>query len=124
MVMLKKDVITIFNIIKENGVNNIIKTIVNGDFQNTQTSQIIKNSVIVSNATTVFLDKENYYPPKAFNKLTDKKNSYTIMQGDKLVKGEIKEEITKLSDIDKNYDYVITVKQVMECPHHIEIIGA
>ncbi|WP_315069620.1 DUF6751 family protein [uncultured Clostridium sp.] len=75
-------------------------------------------------ATMIIIDKlDNYISPKQFKKLsdTDRVNYFTFGLGDKIVKGNINFEVTKIADLDKDYDDVVTVTGADLLSHHWEV---
>ena len=123
MVLFRKDTITIFNKQVEAGKDVIYRTVIKGvDFQNNVLQTIVSNNIQVGHNTLIFIDKAGYLPPKAYAKLENKSGYFTLNTGDKIVKGEIP-AISSLKDLNE-YDYVVTVKAVLETSSHLEVTGA
>ena len=123
MVLFRKDTITIFKKQVEAGKDVIYRTVIKGvDFQDNVLQTIVNNNIQVGRNTLIFIDKAGYMPPKAYAKLENKGGYFTLNTGDKIVKGEIP-AISSLKDLNE-YDYVVTVKAVLETSSHLEVTGA
>lgn len=64
--------------------------------------------------TIIIMEKlDNYIDEREFNELEDKTGFFTLSMGDKIVKGDIDFEVTRIADLSKNYDTVtiISVKE-------------
>lgn len=78
----------------------------------------------VTDTTLIIIDKlDNYISPKRFKNLSDVEriNYFTFGLGDKIVKGNIDFEVTKIVDLDKNYDDVVTILAARPLSGHWEV---
>ena len=58
--------------------------------------------------------------------MENKSKYYTLLAGDKIVKGIIKNDITpdySITNLENDYDDVITITNITECSEHFEIEG-
>lgn len=113
MVMLPNADITIYNSYLDQAtkLNKYHRTVVEGvNWNSTRNSTISNGSVTVVFNTTIVLDKlPNYLTPLEFNKLADKTGYFTFNTSDRIVQGNIPLEITKLTDLNTNYDSVVVM---------------
>lgn len=78
----------------------------------------------ITDVTLIIIDKlDNYITPKQFKRLSDadRVNYFTFGLGDKIVKGNIDFEVTKIADLDKNYDDVVTITAAKPLSKHWEV---
>lgn len=133
-VLFKNADITIYNRYydKSLGIDKYQRTVIKGvNWQSKRNATVSDKGVLLANSTLVFIDKlENYVSPKRFAKMQslERENYFTFRQGDKIVKGEVDFEVIgiqghKISDLDNEFDDVITIKSVTELSGHFEIEG-
>jgi hypothetical protein len=133
-VLFKNADITIYNRYydKSLGIDKYQRTVIKGvNWQGKRNSTVSDKGVLLADSTLVFIDKlENYVSPKRFAKMQslERENYFTFGQGDKIVKGEVDFEVIgiqghKISDLENEFDNVITIKSVTELSGHFEIEG-
>lgn len=111
MVLLPNTDITIYNSYLDTTtkLNKYHRTVIEGvNWNSTRNSTISNGSVTVAFNTTIVLDKlSNYKTPLEFNKLANKTGYFTFNTSDRIVKGNITLAITKLTDLNADYDSVV-----------------
>jgi len=111
MIMLPNADITIYNSYLDpvTKLNKYHRTVLEGvNWSMTRNSTISNGSVTVAYNTTIVLDKlPNYLTPLEFSKLADKTGFFTFNTSDRIVKGKLELEITKLTDLTAGYDSVV-----------------
>jgi hypothetical protein len=123
-VLIKNADITIYNRYndKVNQIDKYQRTVIEGvNWQSKRNSTVSDKGVNVADTTLIFTDKlDNYISPKQFAKLKDEERSnyFTFGIGDKIVKGNVDFEVTKIADLDKNFDIVVTLAAVRELSIH------
>lgn len=127
-VLFKNSDITIYNrYYDEDGVDKYQRTVIKGvNWQGKRNATINEKGLLLADSTLIFIDKlSNYVSPKRFDKLNDieRANYFTFRAGDKIVKGEVDIEITRIADLEKEFDDVIDIKSVAESPYHFEVEG-
>lgn len=129
--------ITIFNRIKNKSGYTYHKTIIkNVDWQNKCTvvnTQAGAKGIWKKDSTLIFIDNpsesegdKTFLKPKAFCRVDNKELYYTLLAGDKIVKGKINVEINSdysIADLENDYDDVITITNILECSEHFEVEG-
>ncbi|MBN7576017.1 hypothetical protein C1H57_12480 [Clostridium sp. 2-1] len=131
MVLFPNTDITIYNkyFDKSSGLDKYQRTVIEGVNWSSKTKLVIGKTVgdkgaTVTDVTLIIIDKlDNYIPPKQFKSLpdADRINYFTFGLGDKIVKGNINFEVTKIADLDKNYDDVVTVTAAKLLSRHWEV---
>ncbi|MBE6089838.1 MAG: hypothetical protein E7206_17750 [Clostridium beijerinckii] len=131
MVLFPNSDITIYNkyFDKSSGLDKYQRTVIEGVNWSSKTKLVIGKTVgdkgaTVTDITLIIIDKlDNYIQPKQFKNLpdADRINYFTFGLGDKIVKGNINFEVTKIADLDKNYDDVVTVTAAKPLSRHWEV---
>lgn len=133
-VLFKNSDITLYNRYFDNSLGAYMyqRTVINGvNWQGKRNGAVSDKGLLLADSTLIFIDKlENYVSPKRFAKLSDEDrvNFFTFAPGDKIVKGELEFEITgiepcRITDLEKEFDDVITIKSVNSLSSHFEIEG-
>lgn len=128
-VLFKNSDITIYNRYYDEveGIDKYQRTVIKGvNCQGKRNATINEKGLLIADSTLIFIDKlSNYISPKRFYKLNDieRPNYFTFRAGDKIVKGEVDLEITRIADLEKEFDDVIDIKSVTELPYHFEVEG-
>lgn len=128
-VLFKNSDITIYNRYYDEveGIDKYQRTVIKGvNWQGKRNATINEKVLLIADSTLIFIDKlSNYISPKRFYKLNDieRPNYFTFRAGDKIVKGEVDLEITRIADLEKEFDDVIDIKSVTELPYHFEVEG-
>lgn len=128
-VLFKNSDITIYNRYYDEveGIDKYQRTVIKGvNWQGKRNATINEKGLLIADSTLIFIDKlSNYISPKRFSKLNDieRLNYFTFRAGDKIVKGEVDLEITRIADLEKEFDDVIDIKSVTELPYHFEVEG-
>ncbi|BDR67206.1 hypothetical protein K144312032_14340 [Clostridium tetani] len=133
-VLFKNEDVTIYNKFYDstNDIDKYQRTVIQGvNWQSKRNGTVSDKGLLLADSTLIFIDKlDNYISPKRFLKLPDQErpNYFTFSVGDKIVKDEIDFEITgispyRISDLEKNFDYVIDIKSVNELATHWEVEG-
>lgn len=108
------------------------RTVIKGvNWQAKRNGTVSDKGLLIADSTIVFIDKlDNYISPKRFAKLQplDREKYFTIGIDDKIVKGEVDFEVIgfkpySISDLEKEFDDVITIKSVTELSGHFEVEG-
>ena len=126
-VLFKNSDITIYNryIDKITGYDKYQRTVITGvNWQSKRNANISDKGILIADTTLIFIDKlEGYLSPRAFKLLSDieRPNHFTYNIGDKIIKGAIDYECTKIADLDKNYDNVVTIMAIRELSNHWEV---
>lgn len=133
-VLFKNEDVTIYNKFYDstNDIDKYQRTVIQGvNWRSKRNGTVSDKGLLLADSTLIFIDKlDNYISPKRFLKLPDQErpNYFTFSVGDKIVKDEIDFEITgispyRISDLEKNFDYVIDIKSVNELATHWEVEG-
>ena len=133
-VLFKNSDITIYNRYHDNslGADMYQRTVVKGvNWQGKRNGTVSDKGLLLADSTLIFVDKlDNYVSPKRFAKLSDEDRVkyFTFAPMDKIVKGSVEFEITgvkpyRISDLDNEFDDVITIKSVTPLSNHFEIEG-
>lgn len=133
-VLFKNEDITIYNRYYDNslGVDMYQRTVIEGvNWQNKRTGTVGDKGLLLADSTLIFVDKlDNYISPKRFSKLqlNEREKYFTFAPGDKIVKGKVDFEITgvkpyRVSDLENEFDDVISIKSVNELLGHFEVEG-
>ena len=128
-VLFKNSDITIYNRYYDEveGIDKYQRTVIKGvNWQGKRNATINEKGLLIADSTLIFIDKlSNYISPKRFYKLNyiERSNYFTFRDGDKIVKGEVDLEITRIADLEKEFDDVIDIKSVTELPYHFEVEG-
>lgn len=126
-ILFKDADITLYNRYydKDNAYDMYKRTNIDGvNWQSKRNATVNDKGVTVADSTLIFIDKlENYISPKRFLKLSDEDISkhLTFAIGDKIVKGNTDFEVSKIADLDKNFDDVVTIIAVRELNGHWEV---
>lgn len=134
MVLFKNADITVYNRYYDlaSDVYKYQKKVIKGvSWQSKKTGNVSDKGIILADSTLIFADKiDNYVSPKRFAKIepVEREKYFTFAIGDKIVKGEVDFEVTgikpkSISDLENEFDYVITIKSVNEFSTHIEVEG-
>ena len=127
--------ITLFNRVKGKNGYEYYKTYIKGvDWQNkviVVNTQAGAKGILKKDNTIIFIDNpagttKTFLKPKAFNRMENKSKYYTLLAGDKIVKGIVKNDITpdySITNLENDYDDVITITNITECSEHFEIEG-
>lgn len=97
------------------------------DWQEKQEGSIQDKGLIVDSSVKIFIDKlNNYISPKAFRKLENKENYFTLDIGDLIAKGNIDFEITgqkpfTIKNLEQDYDDVTSILAVSKFTEHFEV---
>lgn len=133
-VLFKNSDITIYNRYADaaSGVDKYQRTVIKGvNWQSKRNGTVSDKGLLLADSTLIFVDKlDNYVSPKRFAKLPDaeRRNYFTFTIGDKIVKGEVDFEVIgiqghRISDLEKEFDDVITIKSVAEFSGHFQVEG-
>ena len=127
--------ITLFNRVKGKNGYEYYKTYIKGvDWQNkviVVNTQAGAKGILKKDNTIIFIDNpsettKTFLKPKAFNRMENKSKYYTLLAGDKIVKGIVKNDITldySITNLENDYDDVITITNITECSEHFEVEG-
>ena len=127
--------ITLFNRVKGKNGYEYYKTYIKGvDWQNkviVVNTQAGDKGILKKDNTIIFIDNpagttKTFLKPKAFNRMENKSKYYTLLAGDKIVKGIVKNDITpdySITNLENDYDDVITITNITECSEHFEVEG-
>lgn len=108
------------------------RTVIKGvNWQSKRNGTVSEKGLLLADSTLIFIDKlDNYVGPKRFAKLQhiDREKYFTFGIDDKIVKGEVDFEVTgikpyRISDLDNEFEDVITIKSVTELSGHFEVEG-
>lgn len=121
-VLFGKDTIAIYNHYYTD-TDKYKRTNLSGvNWQSKRNATVGDKGVNVADSTIIFINKStNYVTPKAFQQLLNKGDKFTFNIGDKVVKGNIVMEVTKIADLEKTYDNVVTIMAIRECSGHWEV---
>lgn len=133
-VLFKNADITIYNRYYDNslGADRYQRTVIKGvNWQGKRNGTVSDKGLLLADSTLIFIDKlNNYVSPKRFTKLQlmEREKYFTFAPGDKIVKGEIDFEVIgiqghRISDLEKEFDDVITIKSVAEFSGHFQVEG-
>lgn len=133
-VLFKNADITIYNKYYDNylGADMYQRTVIKGvNWQSKRNGTVSDKGLLLADSTLIFVDKlDNYVSPKRFAKLQlmEREKYFTFAPGDKIVKGEIDFEVIgiqghRISDLEKEFDDVITIKSVAEFSGHFQVEG-
>ena len=127
--------ITLFNRVKGKNGYEYYKTYIKGvDWQNkviVVNTQAGAKGILKKDNTIIFIDNpaettKTFLKPKSFNRMENKSKYYTLLAGDKIVKGIVKNDITpdySITNLENDYDDVITITNITECSEHYEVEG-
>lgn len=101
------------------------------NWQSKKTGTVSDKGLLLADSTLIFIDKlDNYVSPKRFARLQplEREKYFTFAIGDKIVKGEVDFEVHgaspyRISDLEKEFDYVIDIKSANKLSGHFEIEG-
>ncbi len=133
-VLFKNADITIYNKYYDNslGADMYQRTVIKGvNWQSKRNGTVSDKGLLLADSTLIFIDKlDNYVSPKRFAKLQlmEREKYFTFTIGDKIVKGEVDFEVIaiqghRISDLEKEFDDVITIKSVAEFSGHFQVEG-
>lgn len=133
-VLFKNADITIYNRYYDNslGADRYQRTVIKGvNWQGKRNGTVSDKGLLLADSTLIFIDKlDNYVSPKRFAKLQlmEREKYFTFTIGDKIVKGEVDFEVIgiqghRISDLEKEFDDVITIKSVTEFSGHFQVEG-
>lgn len=127
-VLFKNSDITIYNrYYDKDGIDKYQRTVIKGvNWQGKRNATVSEKGLQLADSTLIFVDKlPNYVSPKRFAKLddTERVNYFTFRAGDKIVKGEVDLEITRIVELEKQFDDVVDIKSVTPLPNHFEVEG-
>ena len=127
--------ITLFNRVKGKNGYEYYKTYIKGvDWQNkviVVNTQAGAKGILKKDNTIIFIDNpaettKTFLKPKAFNRMENKSKYYTLLAGDKIVKGIVKNDITpdySITNLENDYYDVMTITNITECSEHFEVEG-
>lgn len=133
-VLLKNADITIYNKYYDlaSDIYMYQRTVIKGvNWQSKRNGTVSDKGLLLADSTLIFIDKlDDYVSPKRFAKLQliEREKYFTFAPGDKIVKGEIDFEVIgiqgyRISDLEKEFDDVITIKSVTEFSGHFQVEG-
>ena len=133
-VLFKNADITIYNKYYDNslGADMYQRTVIKGvNWQSKRNGTVSDKGLLLADSTLIFIDKlDNYVSPKRCAKLQlmEREKYFTFTIGDKIVKGEVDFEVIgiqghRISDLEKEFDDVITIKSVAEFSGHFQVEG-
>lgn len=108
------------------------RTVIKGvNWQGKRNGTVSDKGLLLADSTLIFIDKlDNYVGPKRFSKMQpmEREKHFTFGIDDKIVKGEIDFEVIGLkphsiSDLEKEFEDVITIKSVTELSGHFQVEG-
>lgn len=117
-VLFKNSDITIYNhyIDKTTKLDKYKRTVITDVNWNSKKNMVMsdKGTNIVY-TTVIILDKlDNYINERDFYNLEDKTGYFTLALGDKIVKNAIDFEVTRIAELSKAYEDVVTIMSIRE----------
>lgn len=108
------------------------RTVIKGvNWQGKRNGTVSEKGLLLADSTLIFIDKlGNYVGPKKFAKMQpiEREKHFTFAPGDRIVKGEVDFEVQgvshyRISDLENEFEDVITIKSVNPLSDHFEIEG-
>lgn len=114
----------------EDDIEKYQRTIIeNVNWQNKREGAVSDKGLLLTNSTLIFIDVlDNYVSPKKFRSLDpeDRKNYFTLGIGDRIVKDSIEFNVTgrkpyAISNLEEEFDNVVSILTVSEFSTHLEV---
>lgn len=106
--------ITLLNKVVKNKTLTYQKTIIeNCYWEDVKGINVLQSGIDSADSARVFIfmeGVENYLPPKDFAKLPD--GNFTLQNEDYIIKGEIFDDFSSISEIERKYDFVKKITKV------------
>lgn len=108
------------------------RTVIKGvNWQGKRNGTVSDKGLLLADSTLIFINKlDNYVGPKRFSKMQpmEREKHFTFAPGDRIVKGEVDFEVHgvspyRISDLENEFEDVITIKSITELSGHFQVEG-